>query len=65
MVVVMMMMMMVGVGSCRWMVGRANDDSRIPKKVEEENACTGRVCGVGSGRDVEFWRRYTMAAQSG
>ena len=37
------MMMLVVVGSCRWMVGRAYDDSRIPKKVEEENACTGRV----------------------
>ena len=36
-------MMMVVVGSRRWMVGRAYDDSRIPKKVEEENACTGRM----------------------
>ena len=58
-------MMLAVVGTSLWMAGRAYDDSRIPKKVEEENACTGRMCGVGSGRDAEFWRRYTMAAQSG
>ena len=58
------MMMLVVICNCRWMVGRAYDDSRIRKKVEEKYACTSRMWWIGGGRDVEFCRRYTMAVQS-
>ena len=28
--------LLAGDGRCRWLVGRADSDSRIPKEVEEE-----------------------------
>ena len=46
--------MLVVVRNCRWMVGRADDDSRIPNEVDEKKACTSWLRGVGGGRVVEF-----------
>ena len=46
--------MLVVVGSCGWMAGRADDDSRIPNKVDEEKACTSWLRSMGGGRAVEF-----------
>ena len=36
---------LVGVGCCRWMVGRAKSDSRIPDEVDEEEACSELLSG--------------------
>ena len=55
---------LAGVGRCRWMVVDKNGESRVQDKIDEEEACTSRVCWVGGGRDDEFCRRHTMAVQS-
>ena len=44
--------LLAGGGRCRWLVGRADNDSRIPKEVEEEEACS------------EFWSSYLRVVQS-
>ena len=46
--------LMVIVRSFRWMADRADDDCRIPNKVDEEKACTSWLRSVGGGRVVEF-----------
>ena len=44
--------MLSGYGRCGWMVGRADGNSRVPKEVDEEEACS------------EFWVRYWRVVQS-
>ena len=43
--------MLAGVSRCRWMVGRADSDSRIQNEVEDEEACS------------EFWSSYLRVEQ--